>query len=74
MYEPFAARDKIATKTGNKYQKELVMQSPRDPTTWYPLSEREEREKEKEANVTKVVVKGHHRWKALPEPVDVSVP
>ena len=67
------AREKILLDSNNKYKKALQQESPRLPQTWYPLTEAEKRQKRKDANKVKKFEKGLHRWKSLPEPIDVRL-
>ena len=65
--------DRIITDTGNKYKKDFVKESPAKPEVWFPLSAREQKKREKDEKKVKVVPKGMHRWRDLPEPVDVRM-
>ena len=52
--------------------KQLQKETPRIPEIWYPPTEQERKKNKEDLDVVKVHEQGMHRWKALPEPIDVS--
>ena len=63
---------KIIMENNNKYHKQLQQETPRKPTDWFPHTEEEKKKQEEDQHKVKVFDRGMHRWKALPEPIDVS--
>ena len=73
MYQRDEDPNKIVLSTNNKYKKVLQKESPRLPEEWFPMSNKEKEKMENERFQVKKYQRGLHRWKELPEPIDVSV-
>lgn len=56
----------------NMYEKKLQTAFPRDPQSWYPDKPQQKARKKLAPQRVPRKEKGLHKWKALPEPIDVS--
>ena len=58
--------------TNNKYKKTLQDEFPKSPECWFPETDEERLELQRENLKQRKFNRGHRRWKKLPEPIDVS--
>ncbi|XP_052225265.1 HEAT repeat-containing protein 4-like isoform X2 [Dreissena polymorpha] len=70
VYQAFADQEKIVMENDNKYKKDLQPGFPKPPETWFPATDAEKESSAVGMKKTRKHIRGHRRWKNLPESID----